>query len=157
MSKSRPATICRCKRPNSSPIASTNSCERSMPERASLSPSNLPRSSQMTPQPAQQIPGVYHRKIGDIVVTAISDGYLDGNLDVMRNVDVERARQLLRDAFRPARRTNVNAFVIHSKARSAIVDTGSGNYLLPTAGFVQRNVAAAGSGAECIDIVLLTP
>ena len=110
----------------------------------------------MTAQPAQQIPGVYHRKIGDIVVTAISDGYLDGNLDVMRNVDVEQARRLLRDAFRPARRTNVNAFVIHSNGRSAIVDTGSGNYLLPTAGFVQRNLAAAGIDAKSIDTVLLT-
>ena len=49
----------------------------------------------MTSQPAQQIPGVYHRKIGDIVVTAISDGYLDGSLDVMRNVDLEKAHQLL--------------------------------------------------------------
>jgi len=89
----------------------------------------------MSPQPAQQIPGVYHRRIGDIVVTAISDGYLDGNLDVMRNVDLEKAHQVLRDAFRPARRTSVNAFLIHSKGRIAIVDTGSGNYLQPTAGF----------------------
>ena len=110
----------------------------------------------MTSQPAQQIPGVYHRKIGDIVVTAISDGYLDGNLDVMRNVDLEKAHQMLRDAFRPARRTNVNAFVIHSKGRIAIVDTGSGNYLLPTAGFVQRNLAAAGIDPKSIDTVLLT-
>ena len=98
----------------------------------------------MTLQPAQQIPGVYHRRIGDIVVTAISDGYLDGSMDVMRNVDLEKAHQLLRDAFRPARRTNVNAFLIHSSGRLAIVDTGSGNYLLPTAGFVQHNLAAAG-------------
>src|SRR3981189_1335350 len=97
----------------------------------------------MSPQPAQQIPGVYHRKIGDIAVTAISDGYLDGNLDVMRNVDLEKAHQTLRDAFRPARRTSVNSFLIHSKGRMAIVDTGSGNYLQPTAGFVQRSLAAA--------------
>jgi len=76
-----------------------------------------PRSSYMTAQPSQQIPGVYHRKIGDIVVTAISDGYLDGNLDVMRNVDLEKAHQVLREAFRPARRTSVNAFLIHSKGR----------------------------------------
>jgi hypothetical protein len=54
----------------------------------------------MTSQPAQQIPGVYHRKIGDIVVTAISDGYLDGSLDVMRNVDLETAHRLLKEAFR---------------------------------------------------------
>ena len=67
----------------------------------------------MAPHPTQQIPGVYHRKICDIVVTAISDGYLDGNLEVMRNVDLEKAHQLVRDAFRPARRTSVNALLVH--------------------------------------------
>ena len=110
----------------------------------------------MTSQPVRQIPGVYHRKIGDIVVTAISDGFLDGNLDVMRNVDLEKAHQILRDAFRPARRTSVNTFLIHSKGRLAIVDTGSGDYLQPTAGFVQRNLAAAGIDTKSIDTVLLT-
>lgn len=110
----------------------------------------------MNPQPAQQIPGVYHRKIGDIVVTSISDGYLDGNLDVMRNVDIEKAHQVLRDAFRPARRTSVNTFLIHSKGRMAIIDTGSGNYMQPSAGFVQRNLAAAGIDPRSIDTVLLT-
>jgi hypothetical protein len=98
----------------------------------------------MSSQPAQQIAGIYHRRIGDIIVTAISDGYLDGTLDVMRNVDLEQARQTLSDAFRPARRTSVNTFLIYSKGRVAIVDTGSGIYLLPTAGFVQRNLALAG-------------
>ncbi len=110
----------------------------------------------MASKPAQQIPGVYHRKIGDIVVTAISDGYLDGGLDVMRNVDLGVAERLLKEAFRPARRTSVNAFLIHSKGRMAIVDTGSGNYLLPTAGFVQRNLAGGGIDPKTIDTVLLT-
>src|SRR6202165_6193090 len=110
----------------------------------------------MPPQPAQQIPGVYHRTIGDIVVTAISDGYLDGNLEVMRNVDLEKAHQTLRDAFRPARRTSVNTLLIHSNGRMAIVDTGSGNYLQPSAGLVQRNLAAAGIDPESIDTVVLT-
>ena len=110
----------------------------------------------MIAQPTQQIPGVYHRKIGDIVVTAISDGYLDGSLDVMRNVDLDKAHQVLKDAFRPARRTSVNAFLIHSKGRLAIVDTGSGNYLLPTAGFVQRSLKGVGIDPKSIDTVLLT-
>ena len=110
----------------------------------------------MAPQPAQQIPGVYHRKLGDIVVTTISDGYLDGTLEVMRNVDLEKARQLLQDAFRPARRTSVNTFLVHSNGRLALIDTGSGNYLQPTAGFVQRNLAAAGIDPKSIDTVLLT-
>ena len=110
----------------------------------------------MISPPSQQIPGVYHRKIGDIVVTAISDGYLDGNLDVMRNIDLDEARQILSDAFRPARRTSVNTFLIHSKGRLAMIDTGSGNYLMPTAGFVQRNLAAGGIDPKSIDTVLLT-
>jgi glyoxylase-like metal-dependent hydrolase (beta-lactamase superfamily II) len=110
----------------------------------------------MNAQPAQQIPGIYHRKIGDIIVTAVSDGYLDGTLDVMRNVDIEKARQILNDAFRPARRTSVNTFLIRSKGRIAIVDTGSGNYLQPTAGFVQRSLAAARIDPKSIDTVLLT-
>jgi glyoxylase-like metal-dependent hydrolase (beta-lactamase superfamily II) len=110
----------------------------------------------MTSQPAQQMPGVYHRKIGDIVVTAVSDGYLDGNLEVMRNVDLDKAHAILREAFRPARRTSVNTFLIHSKGRLAIIDTGSGNYLMPTAGFVQRNLEAAGIDPKSIDTVLLT-
>jgi glyoxylase-like metal-dependent hydrolase (beta-lactamase superfamily II) len=110
----------------------------------------------MSEQPAQQIPGIYHRKIGDIVVTALSDGYLDGTLDVMRNVDLDQARRVLQEAFRPARRTSVNTFLIHARGRIAIVDTGSGNYLQPSAGFVQRNLAAAGIDATLIDTVLLT-
>src|SRR6202046_805261 len=97
----------------------------------------------MAPQPTQQTPGVYHRKIGDIIVTAISDGYLDGNLEVMRNVDLDKAHTILREAFRPARRTSVNTFLIHSKGRLAIIDTGSGNYLLPNAVFGYTETTAA--------------
>ena len=110
----------------------------------------------MNAQPAQQIPGVYHRKIGDIVVSAISDGYLDSTLDVMRNVDIDKARHILTEAFRPARRTSVNTFLIHSRGRTAIVDTGSGNYMLPSAGRVQQNLAGAGIDPKSIDTVLLT-
>jgi len=110
----------------------------------------------MSSHASQQIPGVYRRKIGDILVTSISDGYLDGTLDVMRNVDLEKAGQILRDAFRPARRTSVNTFLIQSNGRMALIDTGSGNYMAPTAGFVQRNLAAGGIDPKAIDTVLLT-
>ena len=110
----------------------------------------------MTDAPNQQIPGVYSRKIGDIVVTAISDGYLDGDLSVMRNVDLDKAHAVLAAAFRPARRTSVNTFLIYSKGRLALVDTGSGDYLQPTAGFVIRNLRAAGVDPAQIDTVLLT-
>ena len=48
--------------------------------------------------PQQQIPGVYHRRVGDILVTAISDGFLDGTVESMRNINPDEARQILREA-----------------------------------------------------------
>ena len=54
--------------------------------------------------PQQQVPGIYHRRVGDIVVTAISDGFLDGTLDVLRNIAQEEARQILVESFCTAAR-----------------------------------------------------
>ncbi len=106
--------------------------------------------------PQVQIPGVYHRRVGDIVVSCISDGFLDGNLEVLLNIKQEEARQILTDNFRPARRTAVNTFLIYSAGRLALVDNGSGNYMLPTAGKVLANLKAAGVDPADIDTLLLT-
>jgi hypothetical protein len=45
--------------------------------------------------PTGQIPGFYHRRIGDIVVTALSDGYLDGTLEVLQNISRDDAQGML--------------------------------------------------------------
>ncbi|MBV9248948.1 MAG: MBL fold metallo-hydrolase, partial [Acetobacteraceae bacterium] len=110
----------------------------------------------MTPIPTQQIPGVYHRRIGDVVVTALSDGYLDGTVDVLQNITPADATKMLHDAFRPGRRTSVNCFLIRSAGRIALIETGSGNYLQPTAGKLQNNLAAAGIDPAAIERVILT-
>lgn len=110
----------------------------------------------MSAAPTAQIPGFYHRKIGDIVVTAISDGYLDGDVGVLLNIEPDDAMAMLRANFRPGRRTFVNGFVVRSKGRTALIETGSGDYLLPTAGKLLGNVIAAGVDPLEIDTVLLT-
>jgi glyoxylase-like metal-dependent hydrolase (beta-lactamase superfamily II) len=115
----------------------------------------------MIPAPARQIAGVYHRRIGEIVVTALSDGYLDGTLDVLRNIAPEAAAHLLQAAFRPGppgigRRTSVNCYAIHAAGRLALIETGSGNYLQPTAGKLPRNLAAAGIDPAAVERVILT-
>jgi glyoxylase-like metal-dependent hydrolase (beta-lactamase superfamily II) len=110
----------------------------------------------MVTVPSQQIPGVYHRRVGDIVVTALSDGFLDGTVEVLQNITPDEARRMLADAFRPGRRTSVNCFAIHTAGRLALIDTGSGDYLAPTAGKLQRNMAAAGLDPAAVEAVLLT-
>ena len=110
----------------------------------------------MIKAPQQQIPGVYHRGVGEIVVTAISDGFLDGTVESMRNIGADDARRILTESFRPARRTSINAFLIYSAGRLALMDTGSGNYLGPTAGKVMANLRAAGVDPLEIEAVILT-
>ncbi len=63
---------------------------------------------------------------------------------------------MLADAFRPGRRTSVNCFAIRAAGRLALVDTGSGDYLAPTAGKLQRNLVAAGIDPASVEAVLLT-
>ena len=106
--------------------------------------------------PGAQIPGVYHRKIGDIVVTALSDGYLDGTVEVMQNIAPADATQMLTEKFRPGRRTSVNCYLVYSAGRLALIETGSGDYLLPTAGKLQQNLKAAGVDPADIEAVILT-
>jgi glyoxylase-like metal-dependent hydrolase (beta-lactamase superfamily II) len=104
----------------------------------------------------EQIPPVYHRRIGDVVVTALSDGTLERSLELLRSVTVEEAQQLLAEAFRPGVLISVNAFVIRSRGRTILIETGSGNYLGDSAGHLLRNLAAAGIDPGAIDTILLT-
>jgi glyoxylase-like metal-dependent hydrolase (beta-lactamase superfamily II) len=106
--------------------------------------------------PSQQIPGVYQRRIGNIVVTALSDGYLDGTVDVLQNITPADSTRMLSDAFRPGRRTSVNAYLVYSAGRLALIETGSGDYLLPTAGKLRQNLQAAGVDPASIERVILT-
>ena len=111
----------------------------------------------MTKIPAAQVPGVYHRRTGDIVVTAISDGYLDGAYEFMRDITPQDAERILKDAHRPAPpRISINCFVIHSAGRVALMETGSGNSMGPTLGKMPQNLAAAGIDTKSIDTILLT-
>lgn len=111
----------------------------------------------MAESPVKQIPGVYHRRIGDVVVTAISDGVLEGSLAVLQNITEADASRILTDAFRPLPRfTAINTFIIRSAGRTALIDTGSGTALGPTVGKLPANLTAAGIDRADIDTVLLT-
>ncbi|MFV0296893.1 MAG: MBL fold metallo-hydrolase, partial [Hyphomicrobiaceae bacterium] len=110
----------------------------------------------MVQPPARQIPGVYHRRVGDITVSAVCDGFLDGNLEVLRGIDQGDAHKILDANFRPARRTTVNCFLIYTGGKLALVETGCGTLMANTAGQLRNNLAAAGVDPGSIDSVLLT-
>ena len=107
--------------------------------------------------PDRQVPAVHHRRIGEITVCTVSDGYLDGSMAVIQNIPEAEAAQLLRDSFRPVpRRTAVNTFIVRSGGRTALVDTGCGTAMAATGGKLFENLAAIGVAPEEVDTVLLT-
>jgi glyoxylase-like metal-dependent hydrolase (beta-lactamase superfamily II) len=106
--------------------------------------------------PTKQIPGIYHRRVGDIMVTALSDGTLARTPEMLRDIAAGDVERLFAEAFRPAIIISVNAFLIRRAGRLALVETGSGNYLGTTAGHLPENLAAAGVSPDEIETILLT-
>jgi len=106
--------------------------------------------------PTKQIPGIYHRRVGDIMVTALSDGTLARTPEMLRDIAAGDVERLFAEAFRPAIIVSVNAFLIRRAGRLALVETGSGNYLGTTAGHLPESLAAAGVSPGEIETILLT-
>jgi glyoxylase-like metal-dependent hydrolase (beta-lactamase superfamily II) len=98
----------------------------------------------------------HSRKIGDIEVTAFSDGVLSTSLDVVIGLDqAEAARLAGKKAGEPAQ-IAVNAFLLELNGTWTLVDTGAGNTLGPTLGKLTANLRSAGIAPERIDTILLT-
>ena len=72
----------------------------------------------MSVPPANQVPGIYRRRIGDIVVTALSDGYFITEREMTRNLPREELAQALAAAFRDTVVFSVNAFLIQAQGRT---------------------------------------
>lgn len=103
-----------------------------------------------------QVPPVYRVRVGEILVTVVSDGFIKGGEGILRNVDMDAASAVLRDSHRYPPSVDVNAFVIQQAGRTMLVDTGSGVSMGRNAGRLRRNLKAANILAEDIDTVFLT-
>lgn len=111
----------------------------------------------MSALPTRQVPGVYHRRLGSLLVTALSDGYIDPPADAPRGVTPEAAHALmLAGTGQPGTRISVNAFVIRGGGRTLLVDAGSGATMGPSCGRLPENLHAAGVSEEEVDAILLT-
>ena len=111
----------------------------------------------MSGLPLTQVAGVYHRKLGDVVVTGLSDGYVDMGYGIFRNIPEEETKAILaRDHRTSPPRISVNAFALRIGSRTYLIDCGSADLMGPTCGRLPANLAAAGIDAASVDGVLLT-
>ncbi|MDK9604807.1 MBL fold metallo-hydrolase [Lelliottia wanjuensis] len=103
-----------------------------------------------------QAPMVNRIKIGNMLVTMLSDGYLDASFELLSGIDGSRAEALLQQrGVSQLPRMNINVYVIQTGNQTILVDSGAGNFKgwggrLPVA------LAAAGIDPLQIDTILLT-
>lgn len=110
----------------------------------------------MAKRPSSQIPGVYHRRLGEMHIVALSDGLLFRDHTMMRGVAAEQADALLKAAYRKSFVLSVNTFLIFTGDQIVLIETGSGNYLGPAAGHLLASLNAAGVAPQEINTILLT-
>lgn len=107
--------------------------------------------------PTIQPPGIHHRQVGDITVTALNDGMFTGGFNFLANVPEAEAEQMHRERFRAIPpRLAVNNFLLWSGGRLVLIDTGCGSAMGPDMGKLIGNLAALGVQPGDINAVLCT-
>ncbi len=104
-----------------------------------------------------QVPGVYRRRVGDVLVTALYDGGVVLPAEVFLGITPEEREHVLRaGGRRPPFTSAVNAFLLQWPDRTVLVDTGAGTAFGDAAGRLPANMAAAGVGPSDISDVVMT-
>jgi len=102
---------------------------------------------------------LFHRvRIGEVDVTAISDGYLSIDPKMLPKSTPEEVAPLLEAAGLPQGpvRASINSFVIDTPGQRILIDAGLGPGLADTAGRLCDSLKAAGVTPESVDVILLT-
>lgn len=103
-----------------------------------------------------QAPAINRKKVGGMVVTMLSDGYLDVSFELLSGIDAAKAEALLeKRGAPPLPRMNINVYVVQTADRTILIDSGAGG-INGWGGRLQVALGAAGIDPWQIDTVLLT-
>ena len=76
------------------------------------------RTSTMKHSPTKQIAGIYHRRVGEYLVTALSDGYVEMGYHIFREFEPHEVDEMLaRDHRISPPRISVNCFFTQIRVR----------------------------------------
>lgn len=110
----------------------------------------------MTLQTIWQAPAINRKKVGDMTVTMLSDGYLDVSFELLSGITGSRAEALLESRGAPGiPRININVYVVQSAGHTILIDSGAGG-INGWGGRLPVALAAAGIDPLEIDTILLT-
>ncbi len=97
-----------------------------------------------------------NQTIGDLTITAISDGYLHAGFDLLSNIDADDASQMQEKAGTPDHTAiHINCYFVRGGGRTVLIDAGAGGFK-QWGGGLKDNLASAGAHTTDIDAILLT-
>ena len=110
------------------------------------------------PISGNQVPFIYRIKVGEIEVTALSDGYFNAPLANFTGADEKTATELeAKVHIKPGRvPIPINTFVVNTNDKLYLIDTGIGAAFGAALGHLPRSLRSAGYQPEQFDAVLLT-
>ncbi|MDB5590513.1 MBL fold metallo-hydrolase [Enterovirga sp.] len=108
---------------------------------------------------AEQAPGFYRYKVGDIEVTAVNDGFFHRAVEgLVRNAETGDVKKVLQEEFLPETAIQVpfTTLVLRSGGRTVLVDAGNGDSGAPTSGRWMANFRAAGFDPAQVNAVVIS-
>jgi len=114
------------------------------------------QSSMFAARTAHQAPGFYRFRLGDFLITVLSDGTAPRDLaEIMSKPDAVRSSFEALHEMLPVE-LSINCFLIDNGVEKILVDTGAGELFGSKSGHLVTNLRAAGYRPEEIDAILLT-
>jgi glyoxylase-like metal-dependent hydrolase (beta-lactamase superfamily II) len=130
---------------------------------AAFAATALPAAAAPPPQRSgPHSPGWHRARIGDVEVTALLDGAMQGNNDFIRNFfpdsSPEEIAPLRERAFRVDQGLHqpVGAYLLNTGRNLVMIDCGGHSSFIPTTGRTLESLRAAGYTPDQVDTVLLT-
>ncbi|ASY73296.1 SoxH protein (plasmid) [Sinorhizobium fredii CCBAU 83666] len=109
------------------------------------------------PQVKTEAPGYYRMMLGDLEITALSDGTAKFPAETLYIGAKDQIAAMLTKAFLDSPvELSVNAFLVNTDDRLVMIDAGTGTFLGPTLGKLIPNLVVAGYQPEQIDDIILT-
>ncbi len=96
------------------------------------------------------------KQVGEFSVTAVSDGMLYSNHDVILGIERVESERLTGIPYGQPLPLDVNAFLVRHGGKLMLSDAGSGHTMGPTLGKLPQSLRATGVAPEQVEIILLT-
>ena len=108
--------------------------------------------------PDQQIVSALRHKVGDVVVTAVADGYIPLGADAVPNASQTDLDPYYEHAMIAPKdfKTNVNCYVLDFPDRRVLIDAGGYQFSTKTMGRVPDVLTQIGVEPDSVDVLVMT-